>query len=48
MKEDNEQRIARYLVGFHPQIQDELAFSTFYKVDNAYNHALKSENKLKR
>nr|CAD1825688.1 unnamed protein product [Ananas comosus var. bracteatus] len=30
------------------QIQDELALCTFYRVDMAYSHALKAENKLKR
>ena len=48
LREDEEQRIARYLAGLRPQIQDELIFCNFQRIDAFYSHALKAESKLKR
>ena len=48
LRENEKQRIAHYLAGLHPQIQDELIFYNFQQIDAAYSHVLKIESKLKR
>jgi hypothetical protein len=46
--ESNDEKVARYLNGLRYDIQDELSMVTIRTVEDAYQMALKSEDKLSR
>ena len=47
-RESDEEKVARYLNGLRYDIQDELSMVTIQTVEDAYQMALKDEEKLSR
>jgi hypothetical protein len=45
-RESNDEKVARYLNGLRYDIQDELSMTTIRTVEDAYQMALKAEEKL--
>jgi uncharacterized protein YjbK len=47
-RESDDEKVARYLNGLRYEIQDELSMVTIRTVEDAYQMALKAEEKLRR
>jgi hypothetical protein len=47
-RESDDEKVARYLNGLRYDIQDELSMATIRTVEDAYQMALKAEEKLSR
>jgi hypothetical protein len=46
-REGNDEKVSRYLNGLRYDIQDELIMTTIRRVEDAYQMALKSEEKMR-
>jgi uncharacterized protein YjbK len=46
--ESNDEKVARYMNGLRYEIQDEMSMMTIRTVEDAYQMALKAEEKLSR
>ena len=47
-RESNDEKVARYMNGLRYDIQDEMSMTTIRTVEDAYQMALKAEEKLNR
>jgi hypothetical protein len=47
-RESNDEKVARYMNGLRYEIQDEMSMLTIRTVEDAYQMALKAEEKLSR